>query len=770
METSSGTRGSSARLAVRPQSSRLLRELIQTRKLADARGLAERLRKEHGFGWRAVGDRENNYGAINIGSDPGYALIERVTNAQDAVIELEAERHPSRYGPRTPRQAVEAWFGIPQGRASSLEPEALRALGRRAELTIWDGCTARRPTVEIRDRGVGLTPAQVPGTILSLGESNKIDKPFLAGAYGQGGSTVLAFSPGGASIATRRQPDLLARGDADCVAVTFARYRDLDPRYNKNGRYEYLVDPSGEVASILAAELPDFAPGTSVTHFDLQADRYAASLAAPTGNLRWLLEHALFDPVLPVTLGDLRSRHQDPDGGGPIVLGGNHARLCAASDSVELTGRLEVLLSGAGGNSRILVHYWAVRESEDGSVKQPIDRFVDPFRPVVYTYYGQTHGTDERRFVTERLGLPYLAKFLVVQVELDGLAARARRELLSTTRDRLKKSALYDEMRERIAKALAADPHLQRLNARRKESVLSRHSEEQRQQMRERFARLMERYRAGLDVWAAGKGDGDSGREAAPSGQTEAEEEPLPTAPSPTFLRIANRRPVRVRLGRLAVLRLESDAPDGCLAAQDHARLRLATEPEGRLVVESASDFRGGRARLQVRAAPAALAGETGVLTVYFLTRAAEVLSDQAEYAVEEPPAKETSGDRGRARVQVPEPIAIHRDQWSEFGWDEASVAEVRQEKGRGAIFVNLDNRHLRRLLEKANYREQGHKQKSNSYLLYVAFYAWLQHQGLSRDGVGLEGEPFERYKQQELDRAAQTVIHTISAGSRLED
>ena len=108
----------------------------------------------------------------------------------------------------------------------------------------------RQPTVEIRDKGIGLTPRLVPLTILSLGAENKINKPYLAGAYGQGGSTALSFSPLGCTITSRRHPDLLDKDDDDLVAATFVRFNALDLDVNKNGRYEFLVTPDRTVAGI----------------------------------------------------------------------------------------------------------------------------------------------------------------------------------------------------------------------------------------------------------------------------------------------------------------------------------------------------------------------------------------------------------------------------------------------------------------------------------------------------------------------------------------
>jgi hypothetical protein len=173
---------------------------------------------------------------------------------------------------------------------------------------------------------------------------------------------------------------------------------------------------------------------------------------------------------------------------------------------------VDVHLEHDAGSTVVKVNYWVVRSKEEGGSSQPIDAYVDPYQPIAYTYFGQTHGTDERRFTAERLQLPYLAKFLIIQVELDHLLPAARRELLSSTRDRLKRTPFFFEMRERICAALSEDDELIRLNELRKEELLSRHSDKERERMRQRFAELMERLKPGVDANTGASGKEEGGR------------------------------------------------------------------------------------------------------------------------------------------------------------------------------------------------------------------------------------------------------------------
>lgn len=43
--------------------------------------------------WVPVGGRENNRGAVEVSADPGRALVERLTNGIDAVLEAEHDAH-----------------------------------------------------------------------------------------------------------------------------------------------------------------------------------------------------------------------------------------------------------------------------------------------------------------------------------------------------------------------------------------------------------------------------------------------------------------------------------------------------------------------------------------------------------------------------------------------------------------------------------------------------------------------------------------------------
>jgi len=101
----------------------LLKSLLSTNKpsevkeILDEAGDSADLEAEESFGnldleWHFYGDNSSNMSTINLGSNPGRSLIERVTNAIDAILEGEMHRRDGPE-PKSPMDAAKKWFGRP---------------------------------------------------------------------------------------------------------------------------------------------------------------------------------------------------------------------------------------------------------------------------------------------------------------------------------------------------------------------------------------------------------------------------------------------------------------------------------------------------------------------------------------------------------------------------------------------------------------------------------------------------------------------------------
>ncbi len=739
-----------------PPDERALIELLEAASLKDARRAVTALERD-GYEWTPLGGKEGNFGLVNIGSDPGFAFVERITNALDAVIDEAARHAPATLVAEldSPRAAVAALFAIPEGRIVHCSAEQQTELAGAVIVRIGDGSSVARPVLDVRDRGTGITPDAMPATILNLAGSNKIGKPYLAGAYGQGGSTTFAFSPDGTVLASAT--------DDSSVGVTFVRFRELDARTNKNGRYEYLVRPAGRGVGRLTRSAVAFERGTLVRHFDYDLERYRGDARLPEHSVLALVRTALFDPVLPLTIAEGRTRfRRDPSMPGSVVYAGRFADFQRGGAALEYAQSVAIPLEPRGADNVAGAHYWVL--SEPNALLHP-----DPRQPIVMTNFGQTHGTEERRIIVDLLRLPYLKNELVIQIELDGLNAAVRRDLLSTTRDRLKRGARYTALIDAIVEALGDDPQLQAANTRRRLQLLDRQQKSDYTKLRRRFAELIEKFAPG-DEAAAKRGAGN-GSVAASGGSSDDSPtiaaDPLPTLAHPTFLRIVRGdEPLALKRGRRSIVWVESDAPDGYLSLHENARLVVVDPTLTNVTFVRASDFRGGRARLTVRTAVPT--GTIGELAVRLADAEGRVFTDTAPYAVVEPPAPEAATDDGKSRLRVPNIYEVYASDWPRHEFTDASVGRAYESADDYSIAVNMDNRHVRRLLTTVDYQAAGIARVRSSYLVQTAFYLFLQHEGRRHDPP-IDDDALEAYQQRELDRVAQIVVTSIAAVERID-
>src|SRR5438105_2250669 len=98
--------------------------------------------------------------------------------------------------------------------------------------------------LSVRDHGVGQAPLRMHKTLLSLGSSDKGDKPYLIGVFGQGGSSTYAASKY-SWIVSRRAPDLLGNLE-DGIGWTFVRH--VIAKGRRDPYFAYLAaHPDGRV-------------------------------------------------------------------------------------------------------------------------------------------------------------------------------------------------------------------------------------------------------------------------------------------------------------------------------------------------------------------------------------------------------------------------------------------------------------------------------------------------------------------------------------------
>lgn len=157
---------------------KIFKELLVTYKAEQVRNVLMKIGGSN-YRFEAVGGRKNNLATINIGTDPASGVTERITNAIDAVLEKEWKQKEKPSDIKSPRRASELWYGIESGKISKIanpHDKRLKELSELVNVTLYDSGQTTKPTVEIRDKGIGLEPEQFSKTILDLNGNNKIGK------------------------------------------------------------------------------------------------------------------------------------------------------------------------------------------------------------------------------------------------------------------------------------------------------------------------------------------------------------------------------------------------------------------------------------------------------------------------------------------------------------------------------------------------------------------------------------------------------------------
>jgi hypothetical protein len=269
--------------------------------------------------WIPIGRDRGNAGRIQLAGDPYNPIAERLINGMEALIELarrlELLEDPDAPMPQSPREAVQRYFGLPRldllPRTTDREvrralDDRLRDVRKRLLLRLEFDAKLREFSVEIRDQGIGQTTGRVHQTLLSLGHTDKADKPYLIGVFGQGGSSAY-FSSRYSVVICRRAQELL-EGDRDGVAWSVVK--KISPKGRRDPFYAYLAaEPDGRVPSFeltgrTAAAVP---PGTMFRHVAYDFGRQGSAVAR---TLYFAMNHVLFNPVLPC---DLYAQREKPD-------------------------------------------------------------------------------------------------------------------------------------------------------------------------------------------------------------------------------------------------------------------------------------------------------------------------------------------------------------------------------------------------------------------------------------------------------------------------
>lgn len=743
---------------------KIFQQLLKANTAKEVTDVLENLIDKTNVQWTPVGGYKDNIATINIGTDPAAGLAERITNAIDAVIELEWQKQNKPKDINSPRNAAENWFNLKDGKLRNIKnasDKKTQELARKIKVTLRDSERENYPTVEIRDHGIGIKGDDFSKTILSLHGQNKISKLFLMGAYGQGGSTALSYNNFTIIIS---KPAILEKKEKAKVSWTIVRINPGNINSDKLEWFEYCVDAGNGQPFTIELDEKEFSPGTLVRHIGMDLGKYTAKMTSPTSSLWYLVHHYLFDPIIPVTITGERTKDLNQ---GKIenrsVFGNNRRLTNGGGDEKNLTQyQQEVNLTFRDG--KVTIYYWVL--TLDGSDK-PMDRIKNyclPSQPIIITFNGQKQGQLNNSLIKTDLKLPFIEKYLVVQIECDNLDNESKRHLFSSTRESLRDTSILDELKKLTIDTLNEDDNLKQLDKERKDRYLKKDETESLDKLRKRLATRINSY-----IKTSGGGKSVVANETKDSVKTK-KQQPIPISDPPTFLEITSENEKEVVIGKTFSVKFKTDAhasyfnnPDTFLAVIEPHSFGSFTG-SARVVDGYGIAFFKARENVDV--------GSKASITLELRPPRQKSLSDSVTvFAIESPEQADSkkAGDKNIPNIQI-HAINENDQYYKDQSWNYETVADVDISSESVDIFINDSNKHLTKLISKAQqHSTEAVESIKNRYREHVGFCAFMitqnkVEQRLSKeDNKEISQEHVDAIKKADLENSCETIVDLIN-------
>lgn len=713
--------------------------------------------------------RENNIGTIRMASDPGLALVERITNGIDSLLEMEMLLQGAT-GDTSPEEAAAHLFNVPSGGLAEMTDAEVRALAEKLSVTFLESGKKKRPSVRVEDHGMGQHPLDFAGTLLSLNESNKVDKPYTMGTYGQGGSVTFGFSQH-TVIVSRRHP-LLLDGRLDEVGWTIVYEVEGDPALNRLPWYVWVVRPDGSPFTLPIECFSELAHGTRITHVQYDAQRLA--LPPVNSNVYPFMHATLVDPVLPFVLGGTRTESERKAKDRPIK--GNVARLNSPD---KMKGKVEVavddthVLDLGPKYGQVEISYWALRRTDE-SAADAAAYYVQADNAVSLTLNGQRQDSQDRRWIKDKAQLPYLYKNTVVHINGNGLTPIGRREVFAATRERATDSDLKQAIYSETADLLRNDEGLKQLNHEEKEKLLNKSTAATNDKIRRRLGQFIKTKLKGTTSDGSkgtkqGKGKGDSTGTGGGSGQgnpggggsgkseRNIDDSNLPNVP--TSIAFA-RKFMRISQGFKGSVWVDIDAKNGYLPDhEDELTVHLTGDGDPLPVLQSQSKLLGGRSLWYVRVDEDVPLGD--YMMTANLDSANGLLEAEVPIKVVEPAEPSKRSSKGADEATGPEVKWVLKENWTAHDMDATIVGSVKVDNESTIIYVNQDFDLLAKAVKSRNLTAAQVETRRDRYQLPVACGLWLQWHEIDKM-FNKDEAPTEAYQYEEMRRLAEAVLTTM--------
>lgn len=452
-----------------------LENLLSFRKPEQVSAFLESNIEDLSLKWEDIGRDETNFPRLAISKSGVKSFVERITNSIDAVLENQKELKKRGEEINSPREALKELFYIKGKHIHFLSEFERRDLAKKGiNVILDDSGIQKKPTVTIKDFGIGIHPDEFEDTVVGLGKSLKRGKKHLLGAYGWGGSQTFMWCNGVnesvnfeslplAIIVSRKNPQLLKEGQRDEVGWTIVRYKENPDE--KHGVFQYLVDKNNKTLRTTPINLPkDFDYGTCIIHLAYDLENFHGPMTLSSFRL---FQSLLFDPILPFWLYDNRQKTGR-------TISGNLSRL--SNDEKSIVEYSNVITQKMSFGEEVKIRYWVLKQKNEGGYH--IDSYLSKQgsnESITITLNGQQYDSLTKKIVRDS-GFAFLTDYLIFQIECDSLSYSMKKNIFPSTRENAR-DKYKDNFAYEIINILRTDEELKKIEDARKQDHLTSRDE-----------------------------------------------------------------------------------------------------------------------------------------------------------------------------------------------------------------------------------------------------------------------------------------------------
>lgn len=431
--------------------------------------------------WKYLGGMPNNQSIVhNQQSTPAAALVEKVTNALDAIL----LRHCKAKGidprgelaPPTMAKAAELFFGD----FASAGSAAIRAFAEK-NMVLYATGSKLRPSLSLYDSGEGQLPEDFPKTFCSLiyGSNEGSYKgaiPFVQGRFNMGGTGVLPFCSEGhkLQLIVSRVPSDVAKSDSHEWGYTVCCFFAS----KQNPSWKYLVGTDGNILTAGVAPL-GLLPKANAKSGEVCAPRersvesgtlikmydYKAARSNICGEQFKKLQEYLLRPALPLRVIECRDAYKanvmQVTVWDRLGAWGNAKLEEGFEDGASISIKLD-----SGETVPAEVRVFKATKDFDDDENQP----QTGLRALIN---GQSHAKrDAQFFRTKAVDKEHIAGSMLVTLDCTDLGQDSRNALFMSNRETFREDPLLSELFKKLQKELHDHEGLDQLNQSRYEDKI----------------------------------------------------------------------------------------------------------------------------------------------------------------------------------------------------------------------------------------------------------------------------------------------------------